>query len=88
VFNTKTRKLTYYFTDATAGFEISGTSIKNFDVEQSTQMTLRANKVDEVLSIVLKKSPTQIGKYLDTLSSKPSTPNGRLNDDTILLRVV
>lgn len=86
VFNTKTRRLTYYFTDATSGFEVSGTSIKNFDLEQSTQMTLRANKVDEVLSVVLKKSPTQINKHLESLSSKPSTPNGRLNEDTILLR--
>ena len=86
-FNTKTRKLTYYFTDATSGFEISGTSIKNFDIEQSTQLTLRANKVDEVLSVVLKKTPNQINKYLDTLSSKKTTPNGRLNDDTILLRI-
>ena len=86
-FNTKTRKLAYYFTDATSGFEISGTSIKNFDPEQSTQMTLRANKVDEILTVVLKKTAKQVNKYLETLSSKPSLPNGRLNDDTILLRV-
>lgn len=87
-FNTKTRKLTYYFTDATSGFEISGTSIKNFDMEQSIQLTLRANKVDEVLSVILKKTPNQINKYLATLTSKKTTPNGRLNDDTILLRIL
>lgn len=87
-FNTKSRRLTYYFTDATSGFEVSGTSIKNFDVEQSTQMTLRANKVDEILGVVMRRTPNQIIKALGELSSKPSVPNGRLNEDTILLRVV
>lgn len=87
-FNTKTRKLTYYFTDATNGFEISGTSIKNFDIEASSTITLRANTIDDILKVVLTKSHTQISKTLDTIKTKASTPNGRLNEDTILLRVI
>ena len=87
-FNTKTRRLTYYFTDATNGFEISGTSIKNFDIEASNTITLRANTVGDILKVVLTKSQTQISKTLEAIKTKPSTPNGRLNEDTILLRVI
>jgi hypothetical protein len=85
-FNTKTRRLTYYETTATGGFEIAGTSIKNFDPDVSTSMTLR--KPDEILPIVLKKTPRQITKALGELTTKPSQPNGRLNEDTILLRII
>ena len=88
VFNTKTRKLTYYFTDAINGFEILGTSIKNFDPEVSTTVTLRANLISDILKTVLTKSQTQISKTLDTIKTKPTSPNGRLNEDTILLRVI
>lgn len=85
-FNTKTRKLCYYETTATNGFEISGTSIKNFEPQLSKSLTLR--KPDEMLPIVLKKTPRQIDKALSTLTTKVTEPNGRLNDDTILLRVI
>lgn len=85
-FNTKTRKLTYYETTSTNGFEISGTSIKNFDPELSTSLLLR--KPMDILPIVLKKTQRQIGKALDVLTTKPSVPNGRLNEDTILLRIL
>ena len=85
-FNTKTRKLCYYETTSTNGFEISGTSIKNFDPELSTSMTLR--KPEDMLPIVLKKTPRQITKALEQLTTKPTQPNGRLNEDTILLRIL
>lgn len=88
VFNTKYRQLMVYVTTATKGFEVSGTSIKNFEPDLCTKITIRANKVDEVLKAVLNKTPKQIDKFLDTINSKPSVPNGRLNEETILLRAI
>jgi len=85
VFNTATRKLTEYVTTSTKGFEISGTTIKNFDIELSRTTTLR--KPEEILPVVLKKTPNQISKEWDKLTTKNSVPNGRLNETTILLRV-
>lgn len=85
-FNTKTRRMSYYETTATNGFEISGTSIKNFDPELSTSILLR--KPTEILPTLLKKSQRQIDKLLGELTTKPTKPNGRLNEDTILLRVL
>lgn len=86
VFNTKYKQLIEYVCSATKGFEVSGTTIKNFDVEQSRKITLR--KPQEVLPVVLKKSATQINKTIESLTTKPSVPNGRLNEETILLRVM
>jgi hypothetical protein len=86
VFNTKYKQLTEYVSDVTKGFEVSGTTIKGFDPKQSRKITLR--KPQDVLSVVLNKSPTQINKTLESLTTKPSEPNGRLNEETIILRVI
>lgn len=88
VFNTKYRQLTMYTTDAVKGFEVSGTSIKNFYPDNSIKITIRANKVDEVVKAILSKTPRQIDKYIESINSKPSVPNGRLNEETVLLRVI
>ena len=85
-FNCKTRMLAEYVTDATSGFVISGSTIKNFDTVSSRQVKLR--KPDEFLVSIATKSPTQINKLWSELTTKSSVPNGRINADTILLRVV
>ena len=84
-FNTKTRVLSEYITQDAKGFEISGTSIKNFDKVNSISTKLR--KPDVFIPIVLGKTPNQIRKEWTTLTTKTTVPNGRLNGDTILLRV-
>jgi len=84
-FNVKNRELTEYTTLAANGFEIKGTTIQNFDPETSRKTRLR--KPDAFLPIVLKKTVNQIGKEWDKLTTKTTVPTGRINADTILLRV-
>lgn len=84
-FNVKTRALCMYVTSDVNGFEISGSTIKNFDKVNSRKTKLR--KPDDFIPIVLSKTPIQISKEWDTLSTKSSVPNGRLNSDTIILKV-
>lgn len=85
-FNTSTRKLTEYVTTSVKGFEISGTSIKNFDPELSRTITVR--KPEEVLPAVTKQTPNQIDKLWKSLTTVTTVPNGRLNETTVLLRVL
>ena len=85
-FNTKSRMLTEFITESTNGFEISGTTIKNFDTVNSR--TVRLRKPDEFLPLVLTKTPKQIDIEWKALTTKSSVPNGRINADTILLRVL
>jgi len=86
VYNTKTRKLIQYKTNSTKGFEVSGTTIKNI-CESSRSATLR--KPDDILPLILNKTIKQIDKQVwDTLTTKISVPNGRINVDCILLRAI
>ena len=84
-FNTKTRMFTEYVTTSVKGFEIKGTTIQNFDVDLSRCTRLR--KPNEFLSVALKKTVNQINKEYASLTTKSNSPNGRINVDTILLRV-
>lgn len=87
VYNTKQRVLSQYITTATKGFEIGGTSIKNFDDKLSKTSKLR--KPEDVLPDILNLTPKQIEKRVwGKLTTKINTPTGRINKDCVLLRVV
>ena len=85
VFNTKYRKLTVYSANSMEGLKIKGTTITNFSEETSHTMTLR--KPDETISDVLNVTAAKANKLIDSLNVKKSTPNGRINNETILLKV-
>ena len=84
-FNTKTRKLIDYVCESPDGFIISGTTIKNISGE-SRAWTLR--KPMDILPSALSSTPKQFETLVKQITTKPSTPNGRINEDTILLRVL
>jgi len=85
MFNTKTRALTELVSESVNGFEISGTSIKNFNPDLSRSVKLR--KPDEFLKIVLGKTQRNISSEWSKLTTKTTAANGRVNADTILLKV-
>jgi len=85
-FNVKTRMMTEYVTSSTSGFEVKGTSVNNIDVENSRCTRLR--KPEAFIPIALSKTSKQIDNEWKKLTTKTSVPNGRINKDTILLRVM
>ena len=85
-FNTKSKMVIEYITESPNGFEISGSTIKNFSKDLSRTICLR--KPLDFLPIVLQKTPKQINDAWKTLKTKTKVPNGRINKDTILLRVL
>jgi hypothetical protein len=84
-FNTKYKKLIEYKTESTNGFVISGTTIKNIN-SLSRAWTLR--KPMDLLPKVLSATPKQFELLTKEIKTKPSTPNGRINEDTIILKVL
>lgn len=86
IFNTKYRRLTVFKTKNRDGFSISGTSIKDFDEDNSFALTLR--KPEDYLPIIATKTEKQIEKALDELKTKRKSANGRINQDTILVRAL
>ena len=84
MFNTKTRQLTVFDSDGPDGLTVSGTTVKGFNPETSLVMKLR--KPEDVLPIVLKKSPLQVGKALKSIRASKKAPSGRTNEHMVILR--
>ena len=85
VYNTKTRKLGVYVAKDEAGLSVKGSTIENYKYSESISKTLRKPK--DILSRVLDGGKVVLRKVMGEINSKPSELNGRINKDTILLRV-
>lgn len=85
-YNTKTRKLYKYIADSLQGpLGIKGTSITGFDAAKSVGKTLR--KPEEKLKEFSKATKVQLRKFLDDIKATETLGNGRMNSDTVLLKV-
>ena len=85
-YNTKDRKLTVFYATGPAGLSVKGTAIIGFDIEKSE--TKRLRKPEGPVGEVLKAGKVAIRKIMPELTTVGSKPNGRINTDTILLRVL
>ena len=94
VFNTKTRKLGRYVAsevDPTgtgregSGLSVKGTTITGFDEAQSIQKTLR--KPDDALKDFKAAGKVKLRKFMEQIATTETKLNGRLNADTVLLKV-
>ena len=85
IYNTKTRKLGVYVAADDAGLSVKGSTIENYKYGESVSKTLRKPK--DVLARVLDGGKVVLRKVMGEINSKPSELNGRINKDTILLRV-
>lgn len=94
VFNIKTRKIGRYVASnidptglnrGNSGLSVKGTTIIGFDEAQSIQKTLR--KPDEQLKEFKSAGKVALRKFLDSIKTTDIKLNGRINTDTILLKV-
>lgn len=86
IFNVKTRKLGVYTAQDGAGLTIKGSTVINYSPESSTSKTLR--KPLETIPELLKSGKGFLKTFLKNIKSKDSRLTGRINRDTILLRVI
>jgi hypothetical protein len=80
IYNTKYRKVQVYKSDS--GLAVKGTTLIGFDVVESKSMTLRKPE-DFFKGLAMTKRP--LNAAFKTLKTKPATPNGRINEDCIIL---
>jgi hypothetical protein len=85
IFNTKTRKIGKYVAAEYQELSVKGTSIIGFDLNKSVQKTLR--KPEEQLKEFKAAGKVQLRKFLDDIKAVDIKLNGRINEDTILLKV-
>ena len=86
VYNTKSRKLGCYNAEDASGLSVKGSSIISFNESKSIQKKLR--KPEVTLPEVLKGGKVYLRTALDDIKAVAATLNGRLNTDTILLRII
>jgi hypothetical protein len=85
-YNTKTRKLYKYVADSVTGpLGIKGTTLTGYNESTSIGKTLR--KPEEKLKEFAKAGKVQLRKFLEDIKATETLGNGRLNSDTILLKV-
>jgi hypothetical protein len=86
VYNTKTRKLGVYHASDAGGLSIKGSSIQNYSEDKSIQKKLR--KPEVTLPEILKGGKVYLRNAIDGVKAVAAPLSGRLNEDTILLRIV
>jgi serine/threonine protein kinase len=81
----KTKKLGVYVADDSSGLSVKGSSIINFSERNSICKTLR--KPETILPDVIKGGKVYLRNVMSTIKSKEKGLTGRLNSDTILLKI-
>ena len=85
-YNTKTRKLGKYVADSLKGpLNVKGTGIIGYDEHKSVSKTLR--KPDEKLKEFARATKVELRKFLENIKATEAKLNGRINLDTVLLKV-
>lgn len=86
VYNSKTRKLYRYQVDSiSGGLAVKGTTIVGFDETKSVGKTVR--KPQELLAKFMKLGKVQLRKFLEEINAVEIKANGRINEDTLLLKI-
>jgi len=85
-FNTKTRKLAVYTSDSIKGITVKGSTLQNWEPEKSKQKTLR--KPEEQIKDLMSSGKVKLRNFMDSIKSKEQAVNGRINIDTLLLKIM
>lgn len=85
-FNVKYKTLSIYEAATAKGLAVKGTSL--IDYNESTSLSLRLRKPEKTLTEILSYSSKQIDKLLEDLKTKKTPAKGRINSDTLILRVI
>jgi hypothetical protein len=81
IYNTKYRRVQVYKAEYGA-LSVKGTSVLGFSVKDSISMTLR--KPEEFFKGIT-MGKRALNGAIKTLTTKPTKPNGRINEECILL---
>lgn len=86
VFNTKYRTLAVYNAMGPAGLNVKGSTVTGFD--EKTSIVKKLRKPTEQVNKLMDGGKVVLRKFMDDIKCKPKTANGRINNETILLRVI
>jgi hypothetical protein len=85
IYNTKTRKLGKYVANEYMELGVKGTTITGFNENTSVCKTLR--KPEDKLKEFKAAGKVQLRKFLEDINATDTKMNGRINEETILVKV-
>jgi hemerythrin-like domain-containing protein len=86
VYNIKSRRIGKYVADSLTGpLTVKGTTIIGFDEHKSISKTLR--KPEDKLKEFARATKVQLRKFIEDIKATETKLNGRINTDTVLLKV-
>jgi hypothetical protein len=86
LFNAKTRRLSVYQAKSTAGLTVKGSTIKDYNPDESYVIAIR--KPGDVLPAIISGNVKKITKKLATIKTKKYEANGRVNDKTLIVKAI
>lgn len=86
VYNPKTRNLSVYHAVGRSGLSVRGTTITGYDTDAS--ITKKVRKPEQVIPQVMNAGKVDLRSIMKNLTTNDTPANGRINKDTILLRVI
>jgi len=86
VFNTKYRTMAVYNAMGPAGLNVKGSTLTGFDEKTSVVKKLR--KPEEQIKKLMDGGKIVLRKYMDDIKCKPKEATGRINNETVLLRII
>ena len=85
-YNIKTRNLTVYHAMDRDGLSVRGSTIIGF--EEATSITKKLRKPEAVIKPLMDGGKIYLRKVMENITTTEQKATGRINADTILLRVV
>jgi hypothetical protein len=85
-YHRKSRLLSYYAADDASGLGVKGCALTNYSKSKSRTKKLR--KPEEVLPQIISGGKVYLKKIMDDLTTKDVKVTGRLNKETLLVRVM
>lgn len=88
LYNTKTRKLAIVEAEGPDGLSVKGTTLQNFDPKKTSEKKIREIYTDGLVNTVLSKGIRAIRNAYGEIRAKETVPSGRINKDTLILKVL
>jgi hypothetical protein len=86
VFNSKYRTIAVYNAMGPAGLNVKGSTLTGFD--EKTSIVKKLRKPTEQVNKLLDGGKVVLRKYMDEIKCKPKEATGRINNETVLLRII
>ena len=82
VYNTKYKQLATYYAMDDSGITVKGTTLQGWNTEKSGKRALRK---PETIAALVGQGKRAMVAFLKSLTTKDSSPNGRINEECIIL---